>query len=396
MRVVAIGGAGAMGKVAVRTLATNPSVTTLVIADREISAATALVAELNAQGRDAPSATVEALELDLTNSSSLASVVAGADLVVNTSGPFYRFGATVLSATIEAGAHYLDICDDPEPTMEMLAFDEAARAAGVVAIIGMGASPGVSNLLARLAGDHFGSVDRIITGWPVDAGAEDLTAGTDATSGAKPSAASVHWVHQFSHPITQIKGGKHGAATPLEEIELDYPDVDRGIVYTVGHPEAVTLNRAFPELQESANVMVISPDTVEVLRQVAEAVRDGMTDEEGAAEMARLLALRGGHSRKAPGFGWIFAYAEGRDGVDGGADSEAVAVGLLRYPRGGMAGITGVPLAIGTGMVLDGLVTARGVHSPETAIDPTEFFVRLEPHLGGRGEAVLITKRQRS
>ena len=55
-------------------------------------------------------------------------------------------------AAIEAGAHYLDICDDWEPTLDMLELGERARARGVTAVIGMGASPGLTNLLAMKAG----------------------------------------------------------------------------------------------------------------------------------------------------------------------------------------------------------------------------------------------------
>ena len=54
----------------------------------------------------------------------------------------------MLRAAIRAGCHYVDVCDDWEPTLEMLALDTEARAAGVTAVIGLGASPGITNLLA--------------------------------------------------------------------------------------------------------------------------------------------------------------------------------------------------------------------------------------------------------
>ncbi|GAA5108266.1 hypothetical protein [Haloechinothrix salitolerans] len=71
----------------------------------------------------------------------------------------------MLSAAIATTTNYLDICDDWEPTLQMLELDGAARAAGVTAVIGMGASPGSSNLLALLAMNQCDTVDRVYTAW---------------------------------------------------------------------------------------------------------------------------------------------------------------------------------------------------------------------------------------
>ena len=42
-------------------------------------------------------------------------------VVMNTVGPFFRFGVPILTAAIDAGTDYIDVCDDWEPTLEMLA-----------------------------------------------------------------------------------------------------------------------------------------------------------------------------------------------------------------------------------------------------------------------------------
>src|SRR5690606_15578076 len=86
---------------------------------------------------------VEALGLDVTDGPALDAALRAADLVVNTVGPYFRFGPPILAAAIAAGCDYIDICDDPQPTIEMLELDARAKAAGVTALLGMGASPGV-------------------------------------------------------------------------------------------------------------------------------------------------------------------------------------------------------------------------------------------------------------
>ena len=58
---------------------------------------------------------VTAIGLDIENDRALRKAMADADLVMNTSGPFYRYAVQVLQAAIETECHYLDICDDWEP-----------------------------------------------------------------------------------------------------------------------------------------------------------------------------------------------------------------------------------------------------------------------------------------
>ena len=66
--------------------------------------------------------------------------MADTDLVMNTCGPFFLHAGHVLQTAIETGCHYLDICDDWEPTLEMLTFDQKAKEAGVSATVGLGAA----------------------------------------------------------------------------------------------------------------------------------------------------------------------------------------------------------------------------------------------------------------
>ena len=87
------------------------------------------------------------------------------DIVINTIGPFYKFGNIILKAAIQAKKPYVDICDDWKPTLEMLDLKDDAIDGGITAIIGMGSSPGISNLMSVLACSEFDMVDEIITAW---------------------------------------------------------------------------------------------------------------------------------------------------------------------------------------------------------------------------------------
>ncbi|ESV58613.1 saccharopine dehydrogenase family protein [Mycobacteroides abscessus MAB_082312_2258] len=175
MKILALGGAGVMGAAAVRAALDVPGVEEIVVADRDLDAAEALVRRLG----EGPVPT-RAVCVDVTDEGALRAALEDVDLVLNTVGPYFRFGLTVLRTAIEARTHYLDICDDWEPTLQMLGLDETARAHGVCAVIGMGASPGISNLLAATAAAELDEVDDVYTAWPVDVGDRGADTGEES------------------------------------------------------------------------------------------------------------------------------------------------------------------------------------------------------------------------
>src|SRR5262245_8399736 len=108
-------------------------------------------------------------ELDvLASAAELYELLAATRTVANLAGPYYRTGTAVLDAAIQAGTDYVDICDDADVTLPMLERGPAAEAAGVRALIGMGSSPGTSNVLIRAALDHLGSAEDVDISWTVD------------------------------------------------------------------------------------------------------------------------------------------------------------------------------------------------------------------------------------
>ena len=143
--VVVLGGCGAVGSVAAKTLAARDEVARVVVADQALERAQALAAALGPKA--------SAVALDATSADSVRRAADGADVVLNCVGPFHRTVTTVLGAVLDARLPYVDIDDDVDVTLEVLGWDARAKAAGVTALIGMGASPGATNLLAKLIAD---------------------------------------------------------------------------------------------------------------------------------------------------------------------------------------------------------------------------------------------------
>lgn len=363
-RVVVFGGAGAMGAKAVETLAAMPEFSEIVAIDLDASALERLTAV---------AAHVRVLAMDVLTDD-IAAALDGVWGVVSALGPFTRFGEVTLGAAIVAGCHYVDINDDWEPTLTALEHGEAAAQAGVTALIGMGASPGVSNLLAKLAAEQLDETHELLTGWPMGTLAPPEPSG-------RPNAATLHFVHQTTGTVRVHRDSEAQLVAPLEKRTIPYPDYGDLKAWIIGHPEAVTLPRTFTSLRVCENLGTGPEWVFDRIREIAARVDRGeLTQADAAREIEagfeRPAALqhsaRPERSRPAPGL-WAWA-----GGIVAGAPAH-VAAELTRFPADGMAGATAIPAAIGLQLIARGLISQRGVVTPEEAVPPAEFFAEYEP-----------------
>src|SRR5690242_7647725 len=153
MKVLSLGGCGAMGTEVTRDLAITSDFEEITIADVNLAQAQALADALNAgQGR------VRATRVDASDEESLVALMRGYDVVVNSMT--YHFGMQATRAAIHAGVSYLDL-GGLHNTPKQLSLDDEARAAGVTIILGCGATPGVTNILARRGADDLDTVEAI-------------------------------------------------------------------------------------------------------------------------------------------------------------------------------------------------------------------------------------------
>ena len=392
--VIVLGGAGEMGRKAVSIISDFENIGELVVADFDLASAEKIVAK-NASEAKIP---LKAVSVDVTDSEQLISLLEGNDIVLNMTGPFYRLGVPVLEAAIAAGCHYLDICDDWEPTIDMLALHEKAVESDVIAVIGIGASPGISNILARVVCDRLDRVDDLYTVWPVDAGDERgdaIQVVIEENQGA--SAAIVHWMQQISGEIEVVKEGHRVTQRPMLPVTLNYPNAGEGTGYTVGHPEPITLVKTMGIQGSSASLMLLRKHTAAFIDGLRKRIDAGQLSlEEGAKAvgkpslLSRLKAAFRSFWFPGPGdLPLFFAWARGeRNG-----ESCVVGATVTSAPADGMAGVTSWPLAIALHQLLNGRITTVGVHPPETVIEPEHFFTMLadacDPPVNGMEELVI-------
>lgn len=363
LRVIVVGGAGGMGRWAVRSIAALGSASVLTVADLDVERAQTLCAQVGG--------TAIALRLDVTDHGAMLEAFRAHDVVVNTMGPFATFVRPIVSAAIEASCDYLDIDDDWQPTLALFELDDDARRAGLHVVTGLGGSPGVTNLCAVIAANELDAVHELHTGWKLS-GARVVEEEAFPSRGA--SAASEHWLHQCSEPIRAWDGGGSVWLPPVERVDLDFPGIGPAVAYTMGHPEPITLPRKYPGLQRSLNLQIGPTWLMDHLRETGRAYHDGrLTLHEGAELLMSPERPDHDEARSQLPIEWALAIGE-RDGAP-----RLVAVYPRHWHPGLMGGNTGAPVAVGVELLRRGQLADVGVHAPETVVDPRQFFDLLAP-----------------
>ena len=92
MKILALGGSGGMGRFAVRSLINHEKIKKIFVAD--INAPSAKTFASNFDNK------VESLELDIKNNEALKNEMSKVDIVVNSTGSFFKFGLLILKSFI--------------------------------------------------------------------------------------------------------------------------------------------------------------------------------------------------------------------------------------------------------------------------------------------------------
>ena len=380
MRVLAIGGSGGMGRHAVSLTQSFDSVLEIIVADLNESSANSFAAEMNSK--------VSAIGLDVNDTEAMRRAMQNVDIVINTSGPFYRFGVPILQAAINEGCNYLDICDDWEPTIKMLELDQLAKTAGVTAIVGLGASPGISNILALIAMQELDKVSSVFTGWDLGGAKPE-----EESSQEGLNAAMVHGIQQMTGKVQIYRDGAIELARPLAPVPVHYPGKSTFKGYIFGHPEAVTFPHNYPTLTKSINLAHGGDIDSILLKAILALVNWGLVGKERAAKFLTWFegqrkqeTTKKGSEAPPVMYGLAIGTKGSRDATVGVSwVGEATEPGS-RYEVG-MGAATGVPLACGVKFLSEGRINESGVFSPEAGlIDPKEFLEEVFEQLENLGK----------
>ncbi len=368
-KVTVLGGCGAVGSVAVRTLAAQDLFSEVIIADMNLDRAKALAAEL-------PDNKVKAVSVDAENARSVTAAVQGSDIVLNCVGPFYKSVKTVLAAVIEAGIDYVDVCDDVDVTLEILEWTDKAEKAGISALVGMGSSPGATNLIAKFVSDHL----------------LDTTDSIDifhAHGGEPVEGAGVigHRFHCMSIDIPMFLDGKLQYVKYFEpegvalRQTFDFPVLgDNILLYPYPHPEQITLPRYLNVNRVTNKGTVLPSEYYDLTRDMCRlglAGKDPLTINDCSVApydfaVAFILRERERILRETN-----FGQQRGCCSVvvKGSKDGTGQEYRAHMASRSQALGEgTGIPAAGGTILMAQGKVMGKGVFPPEGGINPADFI----------------------
>ena len=112
MKVIILGACGGMGRYVAKSISSFQEIDNLGIADLNSEDAEILASQLGSH--------TKGIGVDINDTEKLSSILFDYDVVLNTVGPFFKFGYKILQTSLDANCHYMDICDDWEPTERML------------------------------------------------------------------------------------------------------------------------------------------------------------------------------------------------------------------------------------------------------------------------------------
>lgn len=380
MRVFLLGGAGMVGQAFAERAAKNPAIDEITIAGRN--------AEKAGKAASAIGEKANSMTADATDEASLASLVKGYDVFVNTSGPDYLVQPHTVKAAIRAGVDYCDVSCDGPAAEHVLELDREARASDVTAVIGIGWTPGLDNLMMKHAAAQFDEVDRMrmFLVWPVlDLVKGDAKKAADELRRYGPYSAS--WetgMRCFSGQCKIYRDGEWVVVDPSENgVDARDPYGGRVRAYPACGAEAVTLPRYLPNVKGVSVLLSFCPFGLnELALQLAARIRAGEMSTKDAAfsfletpgsDPKRWLAGSEKVTENWPF--WITA-----DGTKDGAK--------IRYtmnPSPDWLSTAG-PLYVAAKTLLEGKVDQRGVLPPEACFDPMPFLQEVASDVPGRPE----------
>jgi saccharopine dehydrogenase-like NADP-dependent oxidoreductase len=145
-------GAGRMGLVAARDLAQSDLVDSVILGDIETSGAERLCKEL---GSDK----ISAVRVDATDHTSLTRAIRDSQVLINAT--WYEHNVGVMKTAIETRVHYNDLGGLFHVTRQQMELNDAAQRAGVTAVLGGGASPGITNVMCAASANELDSVEEM-------------------------------------------------------------------------------------------------------------------------------------------------------------------------------------------------------------------------------------------
>ncbi len=389
MKVLVLGGYGAVGTAICSDLAKSPPISEVICAGRNLDKAKHLAQKLKSDK-------VTPKKVDASNSDELMKALEGVDIVISSAIP--KYNVAVMKAALKKGAHYIDNAVHTVVD-EKLKFDDAFKNAGLSGLLNLGEDPGLANIFARYAADRMDRVDeiRIRDGETCESkdykfmatfspevflGGEIFNEPLIFENGEfkKLPQFSGEEVYNFPEPV----GPLHVYCTDHEEPETLPRFIKKGVKYAdfklAFSPESVALLKTLYDLglmgQETVNVKSVKVAPLDVFISL----------------IPTPVEIGG----KVKGYACILADVKGEK-----SDEKIRHViytfmshqeAFKKFGVTATAYLTGIPAAVGAEMLADGGIKKRGVYPPEV-LDSELFLSRIRQRTIPIYEKITVEKR---
>jgi saccharopine dehydrogenase (NAD+, L-lysine-forming) len=347
--VAVLGAGGTIAPAIVCDLAASEEVASMLLLDLELARASA-VAERFGDGK---AAAARADALDVT---ALARALDGVDVLVNTAS--YRVNLEAMRACLTAGCHYLDLGGLYWMTGRQLELSPEFERAATLALLGIGSSPGKTNVMARravseLRGESVESIEVAAAGRDPEAG-----------PGFSPPYAIQTLIDELTLAPVVVRQKSPVEIEPLTSggsIDFGEPIGSAETIFTL-HSELATFRQSF-DCAAASFRLSLAPPLLARLKELAEAPPDdvaaaarGAVPPSSSTVSVHLVTVRGSSGRR-------------------------VTVRAISRPHFGLGGSivsTAAPAAAAVRLLARGQLTATGAHPPERCIAPDELFAELD------------------
>jgi lysine 6-dehydrogenase len=351
--VAVLGAAGTIAPAIVHDLAASEEVGRMLLLDLDCARAAAVAAEHAADRASAQAVDARAV-------SELATALEGVDVLVNTAS--YRVNLDAMRACLGAGCSYLDLGGLYWMTGRQQELGAEFERAGLLAVLGIGSSPGKTNLMARRAIRELGAGAGAVESIEIVAGGRDPRAADDGR--LRPPYAIQTLLDELTLAPVVIRDGQPTEIEPLESggsVDFGEPIGSAATIYTL-HSELATFGESFG-CENASFRLSLAPALLERLQQLAH----------GPAEQIAAAA----REAASPSNETVSVHLVTARAVDG----EIVTARAITMPHFGLGGSvvsTAAPAAACVRLFARGALAATGAHPPERCIDPRLMFAELE------------------
>ena len=368
MRVLVLGGVGAVCKETTRDLANHSSFEEIVVADANLAAVESLIDSIGDKR-------LRALEFNADDYHGMLKLFPEFQVVAN--GLPFKYDLPVNQACVEIGVHGLDLSsEDPQFAMHAQALQK-----DVIFIPGVGATPGITNMMVARAAQQLDRLDEV----------EIFFAAFRCLAPAPGLLSTTLWEfipEEADRAEVYFEDGRWHPAPPLSGgIEVRFHEqIGTQRVYYVPHDESQSMPRSYPTLRRAAVRGCFPPHVMELMGGL---MRGGFLtnrpvkigeSEIPAVEAVRALLWDNPISKENP----VWAYGLVVEVLGERNDRKVKCTYRTKHPPqeewGGEAAYyknVGIPLAIGAELIATGQVPARGVLPPELALPVKPFFEAL-------------------